>query len=153
MNEKNSAGRQLLLLLLGILMCCGGLYLFSKQVAVETVRFNNMYGSWGLFGSKGIPGGMVVIPLIIGVVVWVIFPRSFAGKLITILGGLFIILGVISSIELRFQRASLYELILMLVLIFGGGALALRILFTPDLGDDTKGKKSKIDQINDKLND
>lgn len=152
MSERNSAGKQLLLLLLGILMCCGGLYLFSKQVSVETVRFSNMYGSWGLFGSKGIPGGMVVVPMIIGIVLWVIFPKSFVGKLVTILGGLFIILGVISSIELRFVRASLYELILMLVLIFGGGALMLRILFMPDLGDDSKGKKNKFDEINDKLN-
>lgn len=152
MSERNSAGKQLLLLLLGILMCCGGLYLFSKQVSVETVRFGNMYGSWGLFGSKGIPGGMVVVPMIIGIVLWVIFPKSFVGKLVTILGGLFIILGVISSIELRFVRASLYELILMLVLIFGGGALMLRILFMPDLGDDSKGKKNKFDEINDKLN-
>lgn len=152
MSEKNSAGKQLLLLLLGILMCCGGLYLFSKQVSVETVRFSNMYGSWGLFGSKGIPGGMVVVPMIIGIVLWVIFPKSFVGKLVTILGGLFIILGVISSIELRFIRASLYELILMLVLIFGGGALMLRILFIPDLGEDSKSKKNKFDEINDKLN-
>jgi cytochrome c biogenesis factor len=86
------------------------------------------------------------------VVIWVIFPRSFAGKLITILGALFIILGVISSIELRFQKSSLYELVLILVLIFGGGALALRILFMPDLGDDSKKKKNKIDEINDKFN-
>lgn len=151
-SEKNSAGKQLLLLLLGILMCCGGLYLFSNRVTVETVRFNNMYSSWGIFGTHGIPGGMVIIPLIIGVVIWVIFPRSFAGKLITILGALFIILGVISSIELRFQKSSLYELVLILVLIFGGGALALRILFMPDLGDDSKKKKNKIDEINDKFN-
>lgn len=152
MDEKNSAGKQLLLLLLGILMCCGGLYLFARQITVEAVRFNNMYGSWGWFGSKGIPGGMVVIPLIIGVVVWVIFPDSFAGKLITILGGLFIILGIISSVELRFVRADLFEFIMMLVLIFGGGALALRIMFMPDFGSGKKKTKNKIDEINDRFN-
>lgn len=43
-------------------------------------------------------------------------------------------------------------MVLMLVLIFGGGALALRILFIPDLGKDKPSKKSKIDEINDKLN-
>ncbi|NLL67618.1 MAG: 2-keto-3-deoxygluconate permease [Clostridiaceae bacterium] len=152
MNEKNSAGKQLLLLFLGILMCCGGLFLFSRQVDVKVYEFGNMYGHWGLFSGKGIPGGMVVIPLIIGIVVWVIFPKSFAGKLITILGGLFIILGIISSVNLVFRKTTLYEFILMIVLIFGGGALALRILFMPDVNVEKDKKKNKIDEINDRFN-
>lgn len=53
----------------------------------------------------------------------------------------------ISSVELRFERASLYEFILTLVLIFGGGALVLRILFMPDLGADSKSKRNKYDDI------
>ena len=67
------------------------------------------------------------------------------------LGTLFIIFGVISSVQLRFIRTDLYELVLMLILIFGGGALALRILFTPDLGGK-KSDRSKFDDINDRLN-
>jgi protein-S-isoprenylcysteine O-methyltransferase Ste14 len=153
MNEGNSAGKQLLLLLLGILMCCGGLYLFSTHIRVDTgFNFSGMYRSFGIFGSRGIPGGLVVIPLILGIVIWVIFPKSFAGKLVTILGALFIVFGVISSVELRWIPSTLYEMVLMLVLIFGGGALALRILFIPDLGKDKPSKKNKIDEINDKLN-
>lgn len=152
MNEKNSAGKQLMLLFLGIVMCCGGLFLFSKQIDVEAFTFTNVFGRWGLFGGRGVPGGMIVIPLIIGLIVWVIFPKSFAGKLITILGGLFIILGVIASVNLTYRRSSLFEFILMLVLIFGGGALALRILFMPDVDDEKASKRSKIDKLNDKLN-
>lgn len=151
MNDRNSAGKQLLLLLLGILMCGGGLFLFAKQINVVTYGFNNVYGRWGLFGGKGISGGMILIPLIIGIVVWVIFPHSFAGKLITMLAVLFIIFGVISSISLEFRRTDLYELVLMLVLIFGGGALALRILFMPDLGSK-KHERNKFDEMNDKFN-
>jgi len=78
--------------------------------------------------------------------------RNSAGKLVTILGALFIVFGVISSVELRWIPSTLYEMVLMLVLIFGGGALALRILFIPDLGKDKPSKKNKIDEINDKLN-
>ena len=129
-----------------------GLYLFSQQISVEAFTFGSMYGRWGLFGGRGVPGGMIVIPLIIAIMVWVIFPKSFAGKLITILGGLFIVLGVISSVNLTYRRSSLYELILMLVLIFGGGALALRILFMPDIDVEKDSKKSKLDDLNDKLN-
>lgn len=152
MSERNEAGKQLLLLLLGILMCGAGLYIFSKSIMVSAPRFGNMYSTWGIFGSRGIPGGMVVIPLIIGIIVWVIFPKSFAGKLISMLGTLFIILGIISSVELRYTGTSLYEFIIMLVLIFGGGALALRILFMPD-PDNSTPKKSKIDKINEKFNE
>lgn len=150
MYGRNSAGKQLLLLLLGILMCGGGLFLFSNKVIVGTPVLNNFYGNWGLFGGRGVSGGMIIIPLIIGIVVWVMFPRSFAGKLITMLGVLFIVLGIISTIKLTMQNITLYELVLMLVLIFGGGALALRILFVPDLGDE-KRKRNKFDDINDKL--
>lgn len=78
--------------------------------------------------------------------------RDSAGKLITILGALFIILGVISLVNLVFRKTSLYEFILMLVLIFGGGALALRILFMPNVDDDKSKKRNKLDEINDKLN-
>lgn len=155
MDERNSAGKQLLLLLLGILMCGSGLFLFAKHVTVGTYGdgFNSMYGRYGLFGGRGVPGGLVLVPLIIGIVVWVIFPRSFAGKLITMLGTLFIIFGVISAIRLEFPKTSLYELVLMLILIFGGGALALRILFMPDMGSGKPKRRSKIDDINDRLND
>lgn len=146
----NSAGKQLLLLLLGILMCGSGLFLFANKVVVGTPVLSGFYGNWGLFGGRGISGGMIIIPLIIGIVVWVIFPRSFAGKLITMLGTLFIVFGIISTISLTMNHITLYELILMLILIFGGGALALRILFVPDLGEG-KRKRNKFDDINDKL--
>ncbi len=154
MDERNSAGKQLLLLLLGMLMCGSGLYIFAKHVTVSTYGsgFNGMYSRFGLFGGNGVPGGLVLVPLIIGIVVWVIFPKSFAGKFITMLGTLFIIFGVISAIKLEFPRTNLYELLIMLILIFGGGALALRILFMPDAGS-SKAKRTKIDDLNDKLND
>ena len=155
MDDKNSAGKELLLLLFGILMCGSGLFMFAKHVTVSTYGegFNSMYSRYGLFGGRGVPGGLVLVPLIIGIVVWVVFPRSFAGKLITMLGTLFIIFGVISAIRLEFPKTSLYELVLMMILIFAGGALALRVLFMPDMGSDRAVKKSKIDKINDRFNE
>ena len=151
MNSGNSAGKQLLLLLVGILMCGGGLFLFAQKVQViSPMRLNGFYGNWGLFGGQGLSGGMILIPLIIGIVLWVMFPNSFAGKLVTMLGVLIIVFGIISTIELRLNHISLYELVIMLILIFGGGALALRILFVPDLGEG-KRKRNKFDDMNDKM--
>lgn len=135
MNEKNSAGKQLILLLVGIVMCAAGLFLFSRQVSVTP--FSGGFSYFGMFGDRKLPGGMIVMPLIIGIALWIILPKSFIGKIVTGLGALFIVLGVVSSLNLVYERTSLYELILMLVLIFGGAALALRILLMPS-GDDKK---------------
>lgn len=136
MDEKNSAGKQLILLLVGIAMCAAGLYLFAKQVSVTP--FSGGFGYFGMFGKHDVPGGLVVMPLIIGIALWVILPNSFLGKLVTSLGTLFIVIGVVSSLNLFWKETSLYELILILVLIFGGGALALRILLMPSGVDKKK---------------
>ena len=58
MNDRNSAGKQLLLLLLGILMCGGGLFLFSKQISVEVPYDLTVCMEDGDYlEEKGIPGG------------------------------------------------------------------------------------------------
>lgn len=153
MNGGNSAGKQLLLLLIGILMCGAGLYMFSSQIDVVVPSgFGRMYTTWGPFsGRGGIPTGATLIPLILGIVLWVIFPRNFIGKLVTMLGSLFIIFGVILSVDFIYRKSNFADLMIMIILIFGGGALALRMLFTPDLGDENR-KRNKFDDINDKLN-
>ncbi|MBQ5445134.1 MAG: hypothetical protein IIT48_00455 [Lachnospiraceae bacterium] len=149
MNDKNEAGKELLLLLLGMLMCGVGLYLFFTSVHVYT-SFGSMFGSWGLFGGRGVSGGLVLIPLIIGIMAWIIFPDNFAGKFICILGTLFIILGIISSMNFVWSGGSLYSVIIILILIFGGAALALRVIFMPSINKKQKSKE-KIDEISKKL--
>lgn len=72
-----------------------------------------------------------------------------AGKFICILGTLFIVIGIISSMRFSWSGGSLFNVIMILILIFGGGALALRVLFMPNIRN-TK-TKDKINQINDKL--
>lgn len=144
MNEKNSAGKELLLLLMGIGMCVGGIYLLFQQVTVESFTFSQGIGYWGVFGNdKTIPSGLIVIPLIIGIMLWIILPRTFIGKLFTGLGALIIILGIISSVHLRFRRASLFEFVMMLILIFGGAALSFRIMLAPSSTDGVNIKEEK----------
>lgn len=129
MSDKNSAGRDLLLFLIGLGMCIGGLYLFTNQVSVSSFSMSRV-SYFGMIDG-GIPGGMIVIPLILGVVIWIALPKIYVGQILTCAGALIIILGVISSVQLHFRQASLFEYLLILILIFGGGALMLRILLTP----------------------
>lgn len=128
MSNGNSAGKDLFLFLLGLGMCIGGLFLFTNQVMVEPFNMRQV----DFFGmTKPMPGGLVVIPLILGVVIWIVIPRIFVGQILTGAGALIVILAVMSSVNLKFKPATLYEYLLILVLIFGGGALMLRILLTP----------------------
>ena len=134
MYGKNSVGKDLILLLIGVAMCVGGLFIFSNNVTVSSFSMSRV-SYWGMFGGRSMPGGLIVIPLILGIVLWIALPKTFIGKLVTVLGALIIILGVMSSVTLRFRSASLFEYIMMLILIFGGGALALRILLLPGVKD------------------
>lgn len=126
----HKAGRDLALFLAGIAMCAGGIYLFLSNVDVETRLWGTGSGVsyWGLFKGNGIPSGMITIPLIIGIVMLFFAPKSFWSKLVTVLGMLVILLGVISSTSFRFRSTSAFNYVLMVVLIFGGFAMVMRIL-------------------------
>lgn len=128
MSDRNSAGKDLFLFLLGLGMCVGGLFLFTNQVDVKAFSMQQV-NFFGLINA--IPGGLIVIPLIIGIVIWIALPKIFVGQILTGIGALIIILGVISSVQLHFRQTSLFTYLLILILIFGGGALVLRTLLTP----------------------
>lgn len=129
MKNSNSAGRDLLLLLIGIGMCVGGLYLFASKVSVSPNM--SRVDFFGMLGGNGVPGGMIIIPLILGIVLWIAVPKTYIGQILTAIGALIIVLGVISSLNLRMREMNLFELITIMVLIFGGAALSLRMLLTP----------------------
>lgn len=140
MENKNHAGRDLALFLLGIAMCAGGLYLFLQNVTIET----SLWGSggrvnfFGLISGGGIPSGMITIPFILGIILLFFAPKSFWSKLLTGLGLLIILLGVISSTTMRFNATSSFNYLLMVILIFGGAAMTLRVLLMGGYGSSKK---------------
>lgn len=118
MEKKN---HDLLYFLIGIIMLGVGIYLFSSKVVVST-------GFGFMFGSSRINGGLVVVPLIVGIVWWFINPKSIVAKIITALGGVMIVASVIMNTRFFFYD-NLYNYIIMLVLMCGGAGLILRVLF------------------------
>jgi predicted outer membrane lipoprotein len=79
-------------------------------------------------GGFGVTTGMVLIPFIGGVLLVFYDSKNKAGWL---LGGgalLALVFGVISSIHLRLRNMSVFELLVLLVLCFGGLGLMLRSL-------------------------
>lgn len=104
---------------MGFAMICVGGYLLSNQVTVV--------GSyWNFHGTNTF--GVTLIPMLIGVGLLFWNGRSVVGWLLTIAGALFIFAGVIANMHIYFQPTSLFNTIVMLVLLFGGLGLVARAL-------------------------
>lgn len=122
---ENKPGKEFGLLLLGLGMLFGGLALFFLRINVTS---GQLY--WGLFGNRGL-SGIIFIPFILGIILMVLFSKSIWPKILTGLGVLAIVLGVISTMTFRFS-ANMFETITYMILIFVGGALCLKILVIDD---------------------
>jgi hypothetical protein len=97
--------------LLGFIMACIGGYLISNQVSVV-----------GAYWSFGI----TLIPMLFGVGILFWNGRSTIGWLLTIAGALFILAGVLANMHIYFERTSLFNALVMLILLVGGLGLIAR---------------------------
>lgn len=105
--------------LIGLVMACLGGYLLTNQVMVV--------GSyWSFYGGSTF--GITLIPMLFGVGLLFWSSRSLAGWILTIGGALFILAGVIANMRIYFEPASLFNTIVMLVLLVGGLGLVARSL-------------------------
>lgn len=104
-------------------MLVAGLYWFMSSVTVTTGFYSLRLGSFSV-------GGLVVVPFIVGICWMFANPDSVMAKIITVLGIVIILASIIAGTRFIFQRRNLYEYLLMLVFIFGGAAITLRILFS-----------------------
>lgn len=103
--------------LIGFVMACVGGYLITNQVKVV--------GSyWSFYGGNTF--GITLLPMLFGVVLLFWNGRSTIGWMLTIAGALFILAGVIANMHIFFQPASLFETLVMLVLLVGGLGLIAR---------------------------
>ena len=103
--------------LLGFLMSCIGGYLLTNQVSVV--------GSyWSFYGASTF--GITVIPMLFGIGMLFWNGRSAIGWLLCIGGAFFILAGVIANLHIYFQPTSLFNTIVMLVLVAGGLGLIAR---------------------------
>lgn len=136
MNEKNP----LLTFFVGVAMLGAGLYWLFNSVVVESFQFGAFH-----FGSSSfnVPSGLVIVPLIIGVFWWVVNPKSFLAKVITVLGVVIIVASIIASVRFYFMRRKLYEYLVMILLIVAGSGLLARVLLTGDGSDKKNDKNNK----------
>ena len=105
--------------LMGLAMACAGAYLFADRVTVAS-------SYWNFLGGNSF--GITMLPLLIGVGLLFWNGRSLAGWLLTCAGAIFIFAGVIANLHIYFQPTSLFQTLVMLVLLAGGLGLIARSL-------------------------
>lgn len=133
-HEKN----ELLMFLAGIAMLAVGLFIFSQKVIVSSYMFSGF-----MLGGFRVSGGLVIIPFIMGIVWMFASGGSIGSKVLTGLSVLFIIVSVILSTNIRLSTMTLYDWILILVLIFGGAGLLLRMALPSRSGSDEGGRRQR----------
>jgi hypothetical protein len=105
--------------LLGFAMACVGGFLITHQVSVV--------GSyWSFWGGSSF--GITLLPMLFGVAILFWNGKSVIGWLLTVAGALFIFAGIIANMHIYFQPTSLFNTMVMLILLVGGLSLIARAL-------------------------
>jgi len=105
--------------IVGSVMAITGGYLLLNQVVVHS-------GFWSFFSGRSF--GIVLIPFLIGVGILFYNGRSIPGWFLTAAGFLVIVTGIIANMQIFFMPTSLFNTLIMLVLLVGGVVLVVRSL-------------------------
>ncbi len=119
------SGNELLKFLAGLVMLIAGLFILSQKVMVYS-------GFWGYgfrIGGMQLGNGLIMVPFIAGIVWLFASGGSFGAKVLTGLGALFIVLEIVMTTNIKLVHVTLFEWIVILVLLFGGAGLLARVLF------------------------
>jgi hypothetical protein len=104
---------------IGLVMAVVGAYLVLNQVQVTTSFWN--FGRYGGFGPT-------LLPLLVGVAFLFYNGKSVVGWVLTGLGIAIILAGILMNMDIYFRQTTLFNTIVMLVLLFGGLGLIARSL-------------------------
>jgi len=127
--------------LLGFAMACAGGWLLTNQVVVSSNYFASGF-MVPVINYHMNSFGLSLVPFIIGVAFLFFNGKSVTGWLLTIAGLVIIMVGILFSLHVYFQPTSLFNTLLMLVLLFGGLGLIVRSLKAVPAPPDTENKAS-----------
>lgn len=126
----------------GLAMMAVGLFILFNRVHVGSMGFG-----WGRlsFGFFSIPSGLVVVPFIIGIVWMFASEGSFVSKIFTALSVLFILAAIIMNTTFWVDRMTMFDWLLLLVMIFGGGAMLATVLFQDHANSKNKEQNDAVE--------
>ena len=116
-----------------------GLFLLFNRVHVGS-GFGGFGGRLG-FGFFSVPSGLVVVPFIISIVWMFASEGSFISKIFTVLSVLFILAAIIMNTTFWVDRMTMFDWLLILVMIFGGGGMVASVLFKDSKSADKKNEE------------
>jgi hypothetical protein len=105
--------------LIGFAMASIGGFLLTHQVAIV----GSYWSFWG-----GSTFGVTLLPMLFGIAILFWNGKSVIGWLLTAAGALFILAGIIANMHIYFQPTSLFNTMVMLILLVGGLSLIARSL-------------------------
>ena len=105
--------------LLGLAMAVAGAYILTSRVTVSG-------GYWSFGGYNAF--GLSLLPLVFGIGLLFFNGRSKAGWLLLFVGAVIIVTGVLMNLHIYFQPTSLFNTVVMFVLLAGGIGLVARSL-------------------------
>lgn len=103
----------------GLVMAVAGAYIITNRVVVAS-------GFWSMWGYNMF--GLSLVPLIIGIGILFFNGRSIGGWLLLGIGVVIIFAGILMNLHIYFQPTSLFNTIIMIVLLAGGIGLIFRSL-------------------------
>jgi multisubunit Na+/H+ antiporter MnhF subunit len=105
--------------LAGAAMVVAGGYLLLNRVTVTS-------GYWYFWGYNAF--GLSLFPLLIGIGILFFDGRSLPGWVLTSAGALIIVVGIIANLGIYFRPTTLFDTLLILILLAGGIGLVARSL-------------------------
>jgi hypothetical protein len=103
----------------GLAMAVGGAYLLTQRVTVTSAF-------WSFFGGHTF--GLSLLPLVVGAGVLFYDGRSRLGWVLTAGGALIVFLGILLNLRIYFEPTTLFDTLVMLILLAGGLGLVARSL-------------------------
>jgi uncharacterized protein len=103
----------------GFALAVAGGWLLMNQVTVSS-------GAWMFWGYDAF--GLSLLPFIIGVGMLFFNGKSVFGWLLLVAGLVIVLAGIIANLHIYFRPTSLFNTLMMLVLLFGGIGLIARSL-------------------------
>jgi uncharacterized protein len=104
---------------IGFVMAVAGGWLLANQVTVTS-------GGWTVWGYNAF--GLSLLPLILGIGILFFNGSSIIGWLLTIAGAVIIFMGILTNLDIYFRPTSLFNTLMMLVLLAGGIGLVAKSL-------------------------
>ncbi len=107
-----------------------GLILFGVSIFL-IMQYTNVSMSWYSWrlGGFGVPTGVIMIPILIGIGLLFYNSKSIIGWIVIILGIVFVVITLILSFRISFARTNLMVFVFIFGTFFAGSGLLLRSMF------------------------